>query len=61
MLIVKQKSLTNYFKGGGIYLASMSIGGVDPIKLSVGILQLLVSKGLITQEDGQKVIDNAKR
>ena len=40
-------------------IASMSIGGVDPIKLSEGILNLLLQKGVITQQEGQAVINAA--
>lgn len=38
---------------------SISLGGVDPIKFSEGILNLLLNKGLITQLEGQTVINAA--
>lgn len=37
----------------------VTIGGVDPLKLSEGILNILLQKGTITQAEGQAIIDAA--
>ena len=36
------------------------LGGFDPLKLSEGILNTLIRKGIITQQEGQEIIENAK-
>ena len=36
-------------------------GGVDPLKLIEGILNKLIEKGVLTPEEAQKIIDDAKQ
>ena len=36
------------------------IGGINPNKVFQGLLSVLVQKGLLTNDEAQQIIDNAK-
>jgi len=36
------------------------IGGIDPLKLIESLLNILVRKGFLTQEEAQEIINSAK-
>lgn len=38
---------------------SITFGGIDPLKLSEGIINTLIQKGVITTADGQAIISAA--
>ncbi|MFA5382385.1 MAG: hypothetical protein WC356_04405 [Candidatus Micrarchaeia archaeon] len=39
----------------------MYIGGIDPIKLNEGILNALIKKGIITREEAEEIVKEAKK
>ena len=36
------------------------IGGINPNKMFQGLLTVLVQKGLLTQDEAQQIVDQAK-
>ena len=36
------------------------IGGIDPIKLNEGLLNKLIQKGIITRDEAEVIVENAK-
>lgn len=39
----------------------IKIGGIDPVKLSEGIINVLIQKGVISSTEAQQIVDYSKQ
>lgn len=55
-----QIATLNKYKSSSVDQMGIKIGGLDPIKLSDGILQALEQKGIFTKTEIEQIISYAK-